>query len=405
MLTFEEALERLLAAAVPLGPERVPLEAACGRVAFEDVLAPDAMPAFDQSSMDGYALRVADLGDAAPWAIPVSGESAAGSAPAEHVTGTACRIFTGAPVPRGADTVVMQEDVERHELGKDRTELRFVQKPERGAWIRPRGHDIEAGAVAISAGARLTPGRVALAAAMDRAQILVRRCPVVTIVGSGDELRSPGEPRRAGSIPESNGYFIAATARGAGAIARIAPFVRDDLEQTTSAVAAALRTSDLVVTIGGVSVGDHDVMRPALTAAGVELDFWRVAIKPGKPLAVGHRDGTHVLGLPGNPGSASLTFLLYGVPLLRALQGDAEPLPRRMLARVRGSLVRKPGRKEFLRAVLRTDGGRAVAELIGNQSSGAATSIAAAEALVVVPAERDTVRDGEELEIIRIADV
>jgi len=404
LLSFEDALERLLAAAVPLGPERVPLDAAAGRVLYEDVLAPDAMPAFDQSSMDGYAVRHADLGQSGPWVISVVGESAAGSAPADHAAGTACRIFTGAPLPRGADTILLQEDVDRREGAAGSSEIRFTDMPPLGTWVRRRGHDIQEGATALSSGLRLTPGRIAMAAAMDRPQLLVRRSPIVTIVGSGDELRCPGEARREGSIPESNGYFIAATARTAGAIARIAPFVRDDLEQTTEGLVAALRTSDLVVTIGGVSVGDHDVMRPALSAAGVELDFWRVAIKPGKPLAVGHRDSTHVLGLPGNPASASLTFLLYGVPLLRALQGDAQPLPMRMLARVRGSVRRKPGRMEFLRAKLEVLEGKLVADLLSNQSSGAATSMAMADALVVVPAPQESVTDGELLEVIRISD-
>jgi molybdopterin molybdotransferase len=225
----------------------------------------------------------------------------------------------------------------------------------------------------------------------------------VSVLCSGDELRSPGEPGRAGSIAESNGYFVAATARAAGAIARIGPFVRDDREAATRSVAEALRGSDMVVTIGGVSVGDHDVIRPALEAAGVTLDFWRVAIKPGKPLAVGRCGATHVLGLPGNPASASLTFLLFGVPLLRALQGDVAPLPARIRARVIGSLRRKPGREEFLRARLEMVEGEPRARLLANQASGAVTSFAEADTLVVVPADRERVDDGEPLEAMVIS--
>jgi molybdopterin molybdotransferase len=187
---------------------------------------------------------------------------------------------------------------------------------------------------------------------------------------------------------------------------RIAPFVRDDAELAREAVTTALRGTDLCVTIGGVSVGDRDVMRPALEAAGVKLDFWRVAIKPGKPLCVGRSGSeTHVLGLPGNPASASLTFLLFGVPLLRALQGDAAPVPPRASMRVSGSLRRKAGRAEFLRARLEHEGGETRAKILPNQASGAVTSFADADALVVVPVDREHVEDGDLLEVIRINDI
>jgi molybdopterin molybdotransferase len=206
-------------------------------------------------------------------------------------------------------------------------------------------------------------------------------------------------------VIESNGYFVAATARAAGAIARVAPFVRDDAEIARAAVAEALRGSDLVVTVGGVSVGDHDVIRPALEAAGVTLDFWKVKIKPGKPLAVGRAGGVHVIGLPGNPASASLTFLLFGVPLLRALQGDAAPLPRRLRARSLSAIRREPGRQEFLRAALEVDERGLSVRPSRNQASGAVTSFAEAEALAVLPADCDHVDEGDLLEVIRISDI
>ena len=291
----------------------------------------------------------------------------------------------------------MQEDVAR-----EGDVAVFREAPKAGAWIRSRGADLAAGARPLARGDRLHPGRVALAAALDRPTLLVAQKPVVTILCSGDELRSPGEASFSASIPESNGVFIAAVARGAGAIARVGPFVRDDAVVATEAIASALRGSDLVVTVGGVSVGDHDVIRPALEAAGATLDFWRVAMKPGKPLVVGHAGATHVLGLPGNPASASLTFLLFGVPLLRALQGDREPVAPRHLATVRGSITRKAGREEFLRARIEWVSGELVATLLPNQASGAVTSFAEAEALVVLPAEREGVRDGERLEAIVI---
>lgn len=400
MRTFSEALGQLLATVTPVGAERVPLDEACGRVLAEDVVAKTALPAFDHSSMDGYALRAGDLEGGAPLHLRVEGVSAAGGAPPPLARGHACRIYTGAPLPPGADAVVPQEDVER-----SGDEILLSAAPKPGAFVRRRGEDLAEGAVALARGQRLTAGRVALAAALDRPMLLVARRPIVTVLATGDELRSPGEPARPGSVAESNGFFVAAVARGVGAIARVAPFVRDEPDDARRAVASALRGSDLVVTIGGVSVGDRDVVKPALEAAGVALDFWRVAIKPGKPLAVGRAGATHVLGLPGNPASASLTFLLFGVPLLRALQGDSAPLPQRIPVRVAGSLGRKPGREEFLRARLAFGGAEPEAAILPNQASGAATSFAEADALVVVPADRNRVDEGDRLEAIRIADV
>ncbi|MFS8070648.1 MAG: gephyrin-like molybdotransferase Glp, partial [Byssovorax sp.] len=394
MLTFAEALARLLGSASPLGAERVSLDDAASRVLAEDLAAPAPMPAFDYSAMDGYALRSSDHLGAGPFQIPVVGESAAGQPLPALAPGSACRIFTGARLPEGADAVVMQEHVER---AGDTITLGSAARA--GAHIRRRGTDLEEGAIALRRGARLTPGRVALAAALDRPQLLVARRPVVTVLCSGDELRSPGTPASPGSIAESNGYFVAAQARAAGAIVRVAPFVRDDAAIARDAVQDALRGADVVVTIGGVSVGDHDVIRPALEAAGVTLDFWRVKIKPGKPLAVGRAGSAHVVGLPGNPASASLTFVLFGVPLLRALQGDAAPLPVRLRARIAGAVRREPGREEFRRARLAQGEAGLVAQLLTNQDSGAVTSFAEAEALVVIAADRAGVDEGETLEV------
>ncbi|WP_437625782.1 molybdopterin molybdotransferase MoeA [Sorangium sp. So ce1151] len=405
MIPFDEALARLLATAVPVGPERVSLDDAVGRVLAEDITAADAMPAFDYSSMDGYAVASADLTGSGPWKLPVRGESAAGRPLPVLDPGTACRIFTGARLPPGSDTIVPQEDVAR-----SGDEIALREAPRAGAWVRRRGADLAEGAVALRRGARLTPGKVALAAALDRPSVLVARRPVITVLCSGDELRAPGSPGLAGSVPESNSYFVAATARAAGAAVRVAPFVPDDAARAAQAVSTALRGSDLVVTVGGVSVGDHDVVRPALEAAGVTLDFWRVAIKPGKPLAVGRaelsRGGVvHVLGLPGNPASASLTFVLFGVPLIRALQDDAAPLPPRVVVRAAGGLRRQTGRAEFLRARLEVSGGELVARVASNQASGAVTSFAEADALIVVPADQDRIDDGDRLQAIRLAEI
>lgn len=415
MIRFEEALERLLSGVRALGAERVPVDVCAGRVLADDVIAGFDMPAFDHTSMDGYAFASADFvagdgtasapaaspGGAGPWEFPVRGESAAGGALPVFERGTACRIFTGARLPVGCDVIVPQEDVER---SGDR--VKVARAPVAGQWVRKKGADLARGAIAIARGTRLHAGHAALAAGLDRPTVMVTRRPLVTVLCSGDELRAPGEGARSaeGSIPESNGTFVGAASAGAGAIVRLAPFVRDELASAERAVRAALAGSDLLVTVGGVSVGDRDVMKAALEDAGVGLDFWRVAIKPGKPICVGRAGATIVLGLPGNPASASLTFLLFGLPVLRAMQGDREPLPVRWKLPVEGSMKRSPGRMEFVRARLVVSGGAPRAVLFPNQASGAVTSFAEADTLVVVPAEKDRVESGEVLEVIRIAD-
>jgi molybdopterin molybdotransferase len=332
----------------------------------------------------------------------VRGEAAAGAAPQPLEPGTAQRIFTGAALPAGADTVVMQEHVVR-----DGDHVVVERTPRTGEHVRRAGEDLRAGAIALSRGTPLHPGRVALAAACDRATLLVARRPIVALLASGDELRSPGEPPRPASIPESNGYFLAAAARRLGATPRMAPFVRDDLDAATAAVRAALEGADLVCSIGGVSVGDRDVMRPAMERAGVRLEFFRAAIKPGKPIVLGAGPGGQVvLGLPGNPASASLTFLLFGAPLLRAMQGHQAPVPPRERMPIAGRVERKAGRTEFARALLERDAsGRPRARLLPNQASGAVTGFAAADALVVLEADRTSVDEGGEVEVLRLADL
>ena len=397
MITYQEALTRLIHSVRPLGAERVGIDEAAGRVLVDDVVAHVPMPSFDHSSMDGYAVDTRDFQGPGPWELPVRGESAAGGETPSFEGGSACRIFTGAPTPAGVNAVIPQENVER--VGDT---IRIASAPQPFACIRKRGADLSEHAVALARGTRLHAGHVAMAAALDHAFVLVGRRPVVTILCSGDELRSPGSPGRPGSIAESNGVFVAAAARQAGAIARVGAYVPDKPEAAREAVAAAMRGSDLLVTIGGVSVGDHDVMKAAFEAAGVTLDFWRVAIKPGKPIAVGRAGQTVVLGLPGNPASASLTWYLFGAPLVRALQGDRNPLPSRQILKIDGAIERTPGREEFVRAVLERGPHEARAKILPNQASGAVTSFARADALVVVPKDMGRVESGTALEVIRI---
>jgi molybdopterin molybdotransferase len=375
----------------------VAVDAALGRVLAEDVASPVDLPPFDHSAMDGYAVALASFGGDGPWSLPVRGESRTGDGLDGALdAGAARRIFTGAPIPLGADAVVMQERVTRE---ADRAT--FDARPKPGANIRLRGEDLARGATAVPRGTRLRAAHLGMAAMCDRAWLEVARRPHVTILATGDELRAPGGGGAPGTIPESNGVALKAMAQGAGAVARIAPTASDERQATEDAVAAALEGTDVLVTVGGVSVGDHDWVRPALEACGCTLDFWKVAIKPGKPIALGRRGRTLVVGLPGNPSSAMITFALFGLPLIRALQGDRAPVAPRRPARAGADIVREAGRTEFLRAALLRDvSGETWATPLGNQASGAGTSLAAAEALLVIPAEATRVARGELCDVL-----
>jgi molybdopterin molybdotransferase len=354
------------------------------------------LPGFDYSAMDGYAVLASDFSGAGPWTLSVTIEQRTGHAPLELAAGTAARIFTGAPLPRGADTVVMQEDTTRE---GDQVTFRAAPKP--SSHVRKRGEDLARGAVALARGSRLNPFRVGLLAALDQSHASVTRRPRVALLCTGDELREPGSAARPGSIPDSNGPSLAALARRAGA--EIVGISRsgDDLHETRAALRAALAKSDVLLSVGGVSVGDHDVVKLALEAEGVTLDFWKVKIKPGKPLVFGKHARGFVLGLPGNPVSAQLTLALFGVPLLRSMQGDAQPVPATIRVQLASAIRQKPGRLGFYRA--RLEG--SVAHVHDNQASGAPTSMALADALVLVPEDSEGLPAGAEAQALRLADL
>jgi molybdopterin molybdotransferase len=405
MLSFQDARARLLllASDVRAGFERIAVDAAYARVLAEDVVSPRDIPSFDHSMMDGYAVRAADLADAShatPRRLTVVGEAKAGDVAGPLAVKASCRIFTGASIPSGADAVVMQEDVTR-----DGDHAVFPNAPRVGSFIRRRGEDLGEGCVAIARGTRLRPSHVALAATCDRAWLTVARRPVVTILATGDELRPPGTVPFPGSIPESNAVAIHAMATSAGAIARIAPIARDIPGETQRAISDALLGTDVLVTIGGASVGDHDLVRPCLEAAGVALDFWKVAMKPGKPLMVGRRGETLVLGLPGNPASAMITFALFGVPLLRRLQGDQAAVTFAVPARLTSPIHRSSGRVEFARATLARDHGTLTVTPLGNQASGAVTSLANADALICISADATSLDVGTMVDVLAIAEI
>jgi molybdopterin molybdotransferase len=396
MLDFELARQRILAEVKPLASELVPVDDADGRVLSEDLRSSLDLPPFDYSAMDGYAVRAADFSGTGPWPLQVSAEQRAGDSGQALAAGTAARIFTGAPLLDGADSVIMQEDAER---AGDRVTFRTA--PRSGDHVRRRGEDLASGTVALTRGTRLNPFRLGLAAALDCAEVRVAKRPRVALLCTGDELRDAGSPARPGSIPDSNGPSLSALARRTGAVVRRLPRTTDDLEATRRALRSALSECDLLLTVGGVSVGDHDVVKAALEAEGVTLDFWKVKIKPGKPLAFGRREGAFVLGLPGNPVSAQLTLSLFGLPLLRAMQGDAEALPRAVEVRLGRAISQKPGRLGFYRARL-VDG---VAHVHDNQASGAPTSMAKADVLVMVPEDSSGLAAGATARALRLDDL
>jgi molybdopterin molybdotransferase len=396
MLDFEVARARILERATTLGSELVPTADADGRVLAEELISGVDLPPFDYSAMDGYAVRVTDFSGAGPWPLPVAGEQRAGDSGQRLLPGSAARIFTGAPLLEGADAVIMQEQAER-----DGDVVTFRHAPAVGSHVRKRGEDLTKGAVALARGTRLNPFRLGLAAALDRAELPVSRRPRVLLLCTGDELRDAGSPVRPGSIPDSNGPSLAALARRAGADVRVLPRTGDDLAQTRAVLSRALGACDVLLTVGGVSVGDHDVVKTALEAEGVRLDFWKVAIKPGKPLAFGQRGDTLVLGLPGNPVSAQLTLALFGLPLLRTLQGDNNAVPRTTTVRLASALSQKPGRLGFYRAQL-IEG---AAHVHDNQASGAPTSMARADVLVLLPADSSGAPAGALVSALRLDDL
>ncbi|HEX9243234.1 MAG TPA: gephyrin-like molybdotransferase Glp, partial [Anaeromyxobacter sp.] len=318
MLTPAAALSRILAVladVAPLPGERVPLAEALGRALAEDLVAATDLPAFDASTMDGYALRSGDARRAGAR-LPVAFEVFAGKpAPGPLPAGACCRIFTGAPLPEGADAVEPQEEVRR------KGGAAVLARPAvRGRFVRRRGSDVARGTVAARAGSELDPGTIALAAGLGRPELAVHRRPRVAILPTGDEVVPVGTHPAPGQIVETNGHALAAAARAVGAEPILLPAAGDDPRALRRALAAT-RGVDALVTTGGVSVGERDLVRAALAAAGARLDFWRVAMRPGKPFAFGRWGRTAVFGLPGNPTSALVTFELFVRPALRALAG------------------------------------------------------------------------------------
>ena len=396
-LKLEDALARILADVKPVTDvETVPVREALGRVLAEDVVSPIDVPAHTNSAMDGYALRGADLRAGAETRLDVIGVAAAGRPFHGAVSAGQCvRILTGAPVPEGADTVVMQERVTRE---ADAAIVAAGQKP--GQHVRQAGEDIARGAVALAAGAVLLPAALGMLASVGVGKVSVRRRARVAFFSTGDELRRVGEPLGAGQIYDSNGYTIHGMLTRAGVEVVDMGLVRDEPADIENAFADAAARADAIVTSGGVSVGDADYVKDTLDKTG-SVGFWRVAMKPGRPLAFGRVGKALFFGLPGNPVSAMVTYYQLVQPALRALAGrpDAGP-PLTVTAVSSEGLRKKAGRREFQRGVLTRDAdGRLVVSRAGQQGSGVLSSMNAANCFIVLPEDAGPVAEGDEVTV------
>jgi molybdopterin molybdotransferase len=379
LLPVAEALERILAGVKPLPPIPVPLGEAFGWVLAQDLAAKRTQPPSAMSAMDGYAVRGADAAKT-PVTLTIVGEVAAGRPFAGEVgAGQAARIFTGGVVPKGADTVVIQEHTTR---SGDAVTVNSVTAAGRN--IRREGIDFRAGDVLLTKGTRLTDRHMMLAASMNYPTVPVHRPPRLAILGTGDELVLPGNDPGPGEIVYSNGYALAALARAQGAELIELGVARDRVEDIAAAVRRARDAKvDVLLTTGGASVGDHDLVQKALTAEGLSLSFWRIAMRPGRPMMHGTLDGMQVLGVPGNPVSSYVCSFLFLVPLLRKLAGRADIEHRRFEAKLGRDLAENDERADFLRATLSENAsGDLVATPVQQQDSSLMANLARAEALL-----------------------
>ena len=413
--SLDDALAELLAHANnPLGTEQVSTFDADGRVLAQDVVSSLHVPPADNSSMDGYALRCAEVAQVGVQ-LPLSQRIAAGTVGLPLAAGSVARIFTGAPIPPGADAVVMQEDCDVVAAGENAgsgatgvaaaaVTIRINTMPQPGQWIRRAGEDVAKGAVVLAKGERLTPASLGLAASIGMHTLQVARRPRVALFSTGDELVMPGDvapqDMKPGAIYNSNRFFLRALLLRLGCVVTDFGIVPDKLDATMQALHAASQAHDLILTSGGVSVGEEDHIKPAVQALG-ELNLWQIAIKPGKPFAYGKIDAAHFMGLPGNPVSSFITFMALVRPFLLRLQGVVDLTPKSIAIPAHFTLARADKRREFLRVRRNAAGGL---DLFPNQSSGVLTSAVWGDGVVDNPPGR-TIAHGDVVQFMSFADL
>ncbi len=395
MISVEEALSRLLEPLEPLPPEQVSIVDGLGRVLAEDVAARRTQPPFAVSAMDGYAVRAEDV-ITVPVELRIVAEVPAGAGFGGHVgAGETARIFTGAPLPEGTDTIVIQEDTER-----DGSRVRMLEGAPRGRYVRREGLDFGEGDVLLRAGRRLTARDIGLLAAMNRPWLFVHRRPRIGILSTGDEIVMPGDPIGPHQIVSSNSLALAAFVTACGGIPVSAGNAPDDPEALRR-IAAATGGVDFLVTTGGASVGEHDLVRDALAADGLELDFWQIAMRPGKPLMVGRYRGTPMLGLPGNPVSTLVCALLFLKPALDRLGGVSPSAEATPTARLGVALAKNDRRQDYLRSRLaRAADGTLEVFPFEVQDSSMMGLLAAADCLVVRPPNASAIAAGATVPIV-----
>ena len=398
MISIAEAIAHVLSAVVPTPVEEVGLASAAGRVLAEEVRASFDIPPFANSQMDGFAVRSADLlraGEASPVALELRGTIAAGDRPDGVVgKGEAIRIMTGAPIPAGADAVVKVEDTTT-----EGATVRLRHAPQVGEFIRPVGEDLRAGEQVLSPGRLLRAADVGLLASIGRPTVRVRARPRVAVMATGDELVALGSALAPGQIYNSNAYALAAAVEELGAAATILGIVRDDQDELRAAFGAT-RGFDAILSTGGVSVGDFDFVKQIMDEIGLERRFWQVAQKPGKPITFAARDGQLYFGLPGNPVSSLVCFVLYVAPALRRALGLAEVFAPTIEVEMERGVKTARGLCELVRCTLRRDGPRLLASPTGTQSSGVLRSLSRADCLAVSPPGREELAAGARAQAI-----
>ncbi len=403
LLSYGEALQRILGKVDPLATEEVELIHSFGRALGADISAQADIPPFKRSMMDGYAIRSSDVLSASstwPVELPVSGELHAGGVVPSHVmAGSALRIMMGAPIPEGADAVIPQEHVESIN-GSGKIRIKTPLHPQ--ANIAPQGEDVKAGEVVFKKGAIIRAAELGMLAQLGCAEVEVFQRPRVAILGTGDELVSVSETPTGSQIRDSNSYSSWGQTMAIGAHPYLLGIVGDNEDMLTQKIREGLEGMDVLVIAGGMSVGERDLVKEILVKSGVQTDFWRVSVKPGKPFLYGHRGSTHVFGLPGNPVSAMVTFEIFAKPALRKMMGEQEVETKRVKAKLTKAIKRKPGRMEFMRTRLAWVEDHYEVTPTGPQGSGILKSMVLANSLTIIPEEVSEVPAGTFLDVLML---